>query len=118
MGDNASNNDSMIRHLGETLNEFPGSANQTWCFAHTVNLITKSILKPFDTQKTKNIQAFNDMADTLARSDKAEDVEQAIGDNEEKEDKDKDIGDEPDPDMDNEANMGLEPIRTMLLKVC
>jgi len=48
-GDNASNNDLMIKYLGDTLDNFPGPANQTWCFAHTVNLIAKSILKPFDT---------------------------------------------------------------------
>ena len=40
-GDNASNNDSMIQYLGNTLDEFPGPANQTRCFVHTVNLIAK-----------------------------------------------------------------------------
>ena len=48
-GDNALNNNLMIKYLGDTLDDFPGPANQTQCFAHTMNLITKSILKPFDT---------------------------------------------------------------------
>ena len=59
-GDNTSNNDSMIKYLSDTIDDFPGPANQTWCFVHTVNLIAKSILKPFDAQKTKGIGSFND----------------------------------------------------------
>jgi hypothetical protein len=61
-GDNTSNNDTMIRYLGETLDEFPGPANQTRCFVHTINLIAKSVLRPFDAQKTKDISEFNDVA--------------------------------------------------------
>jgi hypothetical protein len=54
-GDNASNNDSMIKYLGNTLDDFPGATNQMQCFVHTVNLIAKSILKLFDTRKTNEI---------------------------------------------------------------
>ena len=56
---NALNNDSMIQYLGETLDEFHSSANQMQCFVHTVNLIAKSILRPFDAQKAKDISEFN-----------------------------------------------------------
>jgi hypothetical protein len=48
-GDNALNNDLMIEYLGNTLDDFPSATNQMWCFVHTVNLIAKLILKPFDT---------------------------------------------------------------------
>ena len=106
-GDNASNNDSMIQYLGNTLDEFRGPANQARCFVHTVNLIAKSILKPFETRKAKEMELFNDVAHALA--DSASDFE------EEEDDEDEDnSGEEED---DNELDAGLEPIKTMLLKV-
>jgi len=111
-GDNASNNDKMIEHLSSTLDDFPGPANQTRCFVHTVNLIAKSILKPFDIQKQKDIRAFNDAAHALADTIDEHDPEQAVRDDEEKGD-DEDEGEEED----NEFNACLEPIRSMLLKV-
>ncbi|KAF8954084.1 hypothetical protein BDZ97DRAFT_1600447, partial [Flammula alnicola] len=46
--DNASNNDTMVEHLGDILDEFPGAANQTRCFAHTLGISAKSVLKQFD----------------------------------------------------------------------
>ena len=109
-GDNASNNDSMIQYLGNTLDEFHGPANQARCFVHTVNLIAKSILKPFETCKAKEMELFNDIAHALA--DSASDFEEE----EEEDDEDEDnSGEEED---DNELDAGLEPIKTMLLKVC
>ena len=112
-GDNASNNDAMIRYLGETLDKFPGSANQTRCFVHTVNLVAKSILKPFDTKKTTDTQAFNDMAQAIAE------VTEGTGDDEEKEDDEKDKErDEHEEPLDDELAMSLDPIRSMLEKVC
>ena len=125
-GDNASNNDGMIRYLGETLDAFPGSANQTRCFVHTVNLIAKSILKPFDTRKskkTKDLRAFNDAAQAI--DEVTEGTEQERGednaDNGENEmangGKDKDV-DEHDEPLDNEVAMSLGPIRSTLEKVC
>ena len=108
-GDNASNNDSMIQYLGNTLDEFCGPANQARCFVHTVNLIAKSILKPFETRKAKEMQSFNDVAHTLA--DSASDFE------EEEEDDDEDKDDSGEEVDDNELDAGLKPIKTMLLKV-
>ena len=66
-GDNALNNDGMIKYLGNTLEEFPGPANQTWCFVHTVNLIARAILKPFEEpKKKKDVWAFNEAAQALS----------------------------------------------------
>ena len=48
---NTSNNDTMIRHLSEILEGFPGAVNQTRCFAHTPNISAKAILKQFDLPK-------------------------------------------------------------------
>lgn len=123
-GDNASNNDSMIKYLGDTLDNFPGPTNQTQCFVHTVNLITKLILKPFDTQKAKETQLFNDIANALLdlaqghdSEECTEDMPHTSSDNEEEEaDKDKE-DDSEDKEEDDKLNTNLEPIRTMLLKV-
>jgi hypothetical protein len=34
--DNVSNNDTMVVHLGEILDSFPGATSQTCCFTHTL----------------------------------------------------------------------------------
>src|SRR5579864_6206543 len=95
----------MIQYLGDVLDEFPGPANQTQCFVHTVNLIAKSILKPFDIRKMKDIREFNDVAQALA--DLAEDQDL--------EDEEEGIEDE---DEEFDASPQVGPIRLMLLKVC
>jgi hypothetical protein len=35
------------------LDDFPGSANRTWCFDHIINLVAKTITTVFDVPKTK-----------------------------------------------------------------
>jgi len=123
-GDNASNNNLMIKYLGDTLDDFPGPANQTQCFAHTMNLIAKSILKPFDIQKAKETQLFNDIANALLDLAEGHDSEECTedmphtpsDDEEEEADKDKE-DDSEDEEEDNELDTNLEPIRTMLSKV-
>ena len=114
----------MIQYLGNTLEDFPGPANQTRCFVHTINLIAKSILRPFDTQKTNDIRAFNNIAHALADlaegHDPDECTEHVTGANEEetdKEDKEDKEDREDEYDKDNDSNASLEPIRSMLLKV-
>jgi len=113
--DNTSNNDAMIKYLGNTLDEFPGPANQTWCFVHTINLIARSILKPFEEPKKKDVQAFNDMAKFLSNS-----AEGAAGNDLDKQPVDKEghHGDDNNNTIDNELNASLKPIRAMLQKVC
>ena len=118
----------MIQYLGETLKGFPGPANQTRCFVHTINLIAKSILKPFETQKPKDIQVFNGIAQAIAGV--TEGTEEATGDEkddasgegdgeEEQADDEKDQdADEHEGALDNELSTSLDPIRTTLLKVC
>jgi hypothetical protein len=65
-GNNVLNNNTIIQYLGDALNKFPSTANQTRCFVHTVNLIAKSILKPFDIQKTKDLGEFTNVVQALA----------------------------------------------------
>ena len=110
-GNNTSNNDKMIEHLSNTLKDFPGPANQTCCFVHTVNLIVKSILKLFDIRKRKDLQVFNKAAHALA--DLVDGQEEAVPDDEENEDEENE-----EEEDDNKFNTCLEPIQSMLLKVC
>jgi hypothetical protein len=53
--DNASNNDTMIAELADLIDEFPGPANQTRCFAHIINLVVKSIMHQFELKDDKGI---------------------------------------------------------------
>ena len=77
---------------------------------HTINLIAKSILKLFDTQKLKDIKEFEDaMAEVNEQVNEDEELEEEEG----KEDESSE-----DEDNDNECETRLEPMRTMLLKVC
>jgi hypothetical protein len=108
--DNASNNNSIIQYLSNTLDEFCGPANQAWCFVHTVNLIAKSILKLFKTCKAKEMQSFNNVAHALANL--ASDFEE-----EEKQEDDEDKDNLREEVDDNKLHAGLEPIKAMLLKV-
>jgi hypothetical protein len=123
----------MIRYLGDALDEFPGAANQTRCFVHTVNLIAKSILKPFDTRKTKDLSEFSNVVQALA--DSGDDTMASMGDSHGPEEdteresdsiedsEETDGGDESDDEEDEEEeeeefDASLGPIRSMLLKVC
>jgi ABC-type Zn2+ transport system substrate-binding protein/surface adhesin len=88
---------------------------------HTVNLIAKSVLKPFDVQKKKDIQAFNNVAHALANRQGTSDIEDGEEEKDKDEDEEKDKDGEEDKDEDDnelDAVTSLEPIRSMLLKVC
>ena len=113
----------MIKYLGNALEEFPGPANQTRCFVHTVNLIARAILKPFEEpKKKKDAQAFNEAAQALSNlaeglravdnglDQQPENEEGCHGEN------DNDI-DKNDETIDDELNARLEPIRAVLQKV-
>ena len=85
---------------------------------HTINLIVKSILQPFDAQKTKDIQAFNNALADLAEEDDldifTDHTTDAMGVNREVNEGDKGATHEEDHDV----NASLGPINSMLLKVC
>jgi hypothetical protein len=98
----------MVQYLGNTLDEFPGPANQTWCFVHTVNLIAKSILKSLDVQKIKDICEFNDVTQALADLADGHNLEDEEGDEDEDEDEEE--------ELDTSSQVG--PMRLMLLKAC
>jgi nucleoside-diphosphate-sugar epimerase len=87
----------MIEHLSTLVENFPGTANQTRCFTHVLNLAAKSILCQFDVpKKTADGDAgdLDDATDTLAAL--AQELEEAVGQ----------IDDEADADDDNEKGDG------------
>jgi hypothetical protein len=52
--DNATNNEALVRDLkGLNWPHFKGNTHWIWSFAHILNLIVQSILRPFGTQKKK-----------------------------------------------------------------
>jgi len=55
----------MIDELANLLDDFPGSANQTRCFTHVLNLVVKSIIKQFDLPKARGDQVLDAAAEEL-----------------------------------------------------
>lgn len=118
----------MIEHLATLVEEFPGAANQTRCFAHILNLVAKSILRQFEMPKKAA-----DEADLPSRNNTSEALDaltQELEDSAQVDD-DVDEGDEVDDDEDGlgderdgmskeevaELDKSLVPIRLMLTKV-
>lgn len=117
----------MIDHLSEVLDKFPGASNQTRCFAHTLNISAKAILKQFDIPEAKSgevldaaAQAFADLAKELDVEERSARETQEIDDDEE--------DDQPLDGWDNfreglteiqvkELDASIQPVRSMLIKV-
>ncbi|KAF8266556.1 hypothetical protein EI94DRAFT_1585149, partial [Lactarius quietus] len=76
--DNASNNDTMIEHLSEVIYSFPGAVNQMWCFAHTLNISAKAILKQFDVPKQQEKDVLDVAAQALTELAKDLDTEEQL----------------------------------------
>jgi Ran GTPase-activating protein (RanGAP) involved in mRNA processing and transport len=128
--DNASNNDKMIERLAELIDNFPGTANQTRCFTHILNLVAKSVLRQFEAPKAKGIDSINDaMKELVAVSDELEDEGDDVAVDEEGEEDGDDEGDDDDDDGLQEEREGMsqeqlaeleasvQPIRLVLTKV-
>ncbi|KAI5985322.1 hypothetical protein EDC04DRAFT_2508803, partial [Pisolithus marmoratus] len=49
--DNVSLNDTMTEYMGELVAHFSSTANRIQCVLHITNLVAKSLLRPFDSQK-------------------------------------------------------------------
>jgi len=114
----------MIEEFEHLLNDFPGAANQTRCFAHIINLVVKSILRQFDVPKSKANEALDDASKALL--DIAEGIEheeaetQAGGSDDEMVDNVEGWIDEREL-MDEEEKQALDasvmPVRLVLTKV-
>jgi hypothetical protein len=117
----------MVAHLSEVLDGFPGAANQTHCFAHTLSIAAKAILKQFDVPKGKNNEVLDVAAQAFADLTRDLDIEEQLAwESQEVEDDDKD--DQPlDSWVDfrdgltkeevGELDTSIQPVRSMLSKV-
>jgi hypothetical protein len=120
----------MLNHLGEILEEFPGRANQTRCFAHTLNLSAKAIIKQFDIPKTRGGDDLDEAAEALATMAKDLDLDDRVeqqtraaedGDNDEEDqplDQWVDFRDGLTEEEIKELDRSLQPVRSALSKVC
>ncbi len=118
----------MLQHLGEILDDFPGSANQTRCFAHTLNLSAKAIIKQFDVPKSRVGDDLDEAAEALAAMAKDLDLEDRV-EQQSREAEDEDPEDQPlDAWVDfreglteeevEELDKSVQPVRSTLFKVC
>jgi len=120
----------MLDNLGEILDDFPGSANQTRCFAHTLNLSAKAIIKQFDVPKSRVGDDLDEAAEALAAMAKDLDLE----DREEQQSRDAEVNDDDPEDQPlnawvdfreglteeevEELDKSVQPVRSTLFKVC
>jgi hypothetical protein len=117
----------MISKLGDIMPKFPGVANQTRCFAHTISISAKAILKQFEIPKKKEGEVLDKAAQAL--SDLAGDLD--LEEREERETQETSDSDEEDQELDTWVNfreglteeevmaldVGVQPVRSMLVKV-
>ena len=115
----------MITEIANLLNNFPGPANQTRCFAHVLNLVVKSIIKQFDLPKSKGNLSVDEAAmelEALAGNIELEEEEWARreGTAEEEDDNVEGWIDErtlmTDEELD-ELDASVQPVRLLLTKV-
>lgn len=123
--DNASANDTMIDSLADIFDDFPSLPNWMRCFAYTLNLVAKCIMKQFDIPKKSKHQAdgwdiaFNAL-DALA--------DELEGDSDEDEADENDNGEIEEGTFDGREGMTaeevrnlkktVEPVQRALVKVC
>ena len=117
----------MIACLSDTLNSFPGAANQMCCFAHTLSIAAKAILKQFDVPKGKADEDLDDAAQAYAElTDELDVEERSVLEFQEVEDDDEDdhpldswvdFRDGMTEDEVRELDASIQPVRSMLSKV-
>jgi hypothetical protein len=119
----------MISELRDLVNDFPGPANQTRCFAHILNLVVKSILHQFDLPKTKSAKSLDDGSkELLSLAGNVEDEDDVLSregegevDTEEPEDDNIEGWVDECTLMDNddvdELERSVKPVRVLLTKV-
>lgn len=112
----------MINELANLLENFPGPANQTRCFAHVLNLVVKSIIRQFDLPGSQRADILDDATRELSRLAENVELEDELDD-----------GTDEEPDniegwIDERLSMteeeldtldkSVQPVRALLTKVC
>jgi hypothetical protein len=120
----------MIDELQDLLSAFPGAENRTRCFAHIINLIAKTVIQQFDVPKAKEGEIVDEALEALQALTVDLDMEELLmkastADLEQDEDDDKDNEegwvDEREEMTEVEVEgltLDVQPVRTMLVKVC
>ena len=124
----------MIEELAILVNDFPGPANQTWCFLHILNLVVKSIIWQFDLPTSKKTS--NSEEDDEGDSEATKELLKLAGEIEVEEEVTASGGDEADTTEDDndegwvdeceemtkdellELSASVKPVRLLLTKVC
>ncbi|KAJ3511231.1 hypothetical protein NMY22_g15715 [Coprinellus aureogranulatus] len=65
VGDNASNNDTLVRELKVLVPSFRGTEFQVCCFAHILNLVAGAVLSPFASKSKKKASVTADTDDDI-----------------------------------------------------
>jgi len=116
----------MLDALSGHLDNFPGATNQTHCFAHTVSISAKSIIKQFDAPKSKSGEIDDEAGDALAALYKDLEIEEREEREEcqcnDDEDEDKPLnaweyGEALTDEQREERDASVQPVRSMLVKV-
>lgn len=115
----------MIDHIAEILEEYPGSANRTRCFAHILNLVAKCVMRQFDDpRKSKAGESSSEDDEDGLNSALKELMDEVEHDDEDEGDSGEDGGGE---NIDGREGMtaaeikeledGVKPVRRVLAKV-
>jgi len=117
----------MLASLSCELDNFPGAANQTHCFVHTVSISAKSIIQQFDAPKSKSGEVDDSAAETLAalykdlEVEEREEREECQRNDDEDEDEPllawEEYGEALTDDQRKEHDASTQPVRSTLVKV-
>jgi hypothetical protein len=116
----------MITELANLLNNFPGAANQTCCFAHIVNLVVKIILSQFNVS-TKRNDPLDNAADEISKLTVDLDLEEELsGNNDEDDEQGEDDNykgwiderDQMSEEQLEELEDHVQPVWLLLVKAC
>ena|ERR1700677_787629 len=117
----------MVAHLSEIIDSFPGATNQTRCFAHTLSISAKAILKQFDLPNGNDTdlgvaaQAFADLTKELDVEERSAQESQEVEDGDDDDqplDSWIDFRDDLTKDEVGALDASVQPVRSMLSKVC
>jgi len=115
----------MLASLSFDLDNFPGAANQTHCFVHTVSIFAKSILQQFDAPKSKSGEVEDEAGDTPAALYKDLEIEER----EEREERQRNDDEDEDEftweeyrevltdEQRKERDASIQPVQSILVKV-